>query len=71
MFYTTLFPSFYRLHLLACIYKHSWKPCILRSAGFSEDSWSCSTLLQNRIYQKLNMEKGLQIQAEKWKVLYR
>ena len=53
--------------LFAYIYKQSQKLYILRSAGFSKVSWSCSTLFQNRIYQEFSMGKGLLIKAEKLK----
>ena len=69
MYYTLpqfLSYSFKIFQLLACIYKHSQKLCIFRSAGISKASWSCSTLFQNRIhvYQEFSMEKGLLIKAE-------
>ena len=43
--------------LFAYIYNQSQKLYILRSAGFSKVSWSCSTLFQNRIYQEFSMGK--------------
>ena len=53
--------------LFAYIYNQSKKLYILRSAGFSKVSWSCSTLFQNRIYQEFSMGKGSLIKAEKMK----
>ena len=70
MYYTLpqfLSNSFKIFQLLACIYKQSRKPFILRSAGSLEASWSCSTLFQNSIYQEFSMEKGLLIKAEQLK----
>ena len=65
--FTTLFPSFYQFHLeyFSIYLEAEPKTCILRSAGFSEASWSGSTLFQNRIYQEFTIEKGLLIKAEK------